>query len=581
MMYCRGHKEDYNEWEHRYGAKGWSWDTNIEPIFRRLENASECDPTAICSSCHGMNGPIGISHKRPPSALAMAFVASAQVLMEEGGGDVSGGVEQGDYNCHCQPRTGGVVGLHQQTVRHGTRCDTSRAYIEPLELNSRNSERPNLFVLTGADCRSIVIDKDDTSNQDEKAFTASGVELVLSDPVISDTTKNGSTVVIVQCEKEIILSAGALASPQILLQSGIGPDGNILKLPEVGKNLQDHMVAYLHYSPKQQGRDIGSVNVMKAVGSLWTDLRNKIQLFLFRRGILSSSAYDASMFLSSDQNSRPYYDLQMSALCTPTDKGVFENNLGLDLDEFPFTSADLAPDAEGMVICHTLLHPKSRGKVELNKPTSRENNGITIHANYWTDAGNEDISRLAGLLRKGFQLTKHEPLRSLLEATPVLPRDLCQKYNLPPLPTIDQIPDAFWEEYIRRYATTLYHPVGTCRIGRATSNGVVDPRLRVFGVRNLRVADASIQPEIVSGNTNASCIVIGERAAEIIMEDHDLKSDPGHLSKLVARYEASKRRKRWILVLGGAAVASVGLASLTTIGALLAFNRNRGAYRVA
>ena len=567
MMYCRGHKEDYNEWERHFGAKGWSWKT-IGPIFQRLENVSECDPNRVCSQCHGTNGPVGISHKKPPCSLATAFIASAEALM---GGL---GVEQGDYNCQCKQRKGGVVGLHQQTVRHGTRCDTSRAYIDPL--HSKYSERPNLFVLTGANCQSVLTENNNNDVED-KTVSARGVVLVTSDSTARD---QNTTFVKVLCQKEVILSAGALASPQILLQSGIGPQGSVADIPHVGRNLQDHMVAYLHYTPKGgHGRDIGTVNVRKAVGNRLNDLYNKIQLFLFHRGILTSSAYDASLFFSSDETSMPYYDLQMSALCTPTDKGVFENNLGLDLDAFPFTAEDLAPDAEGMVICHTLLHPKSKGYVELNNTSDNDNNDLTIHANYWTDPGNADISRMTTLLRKGFQLANTGPLHTLLADAPVLPRDLLQKFNLPLAPTVDQIPDAFWEEYIRRYATTLYHPVGTCRIGTDKTQGVVNDRLRVFGVNNLRVADASIQPEIVSGNTNASCIVIGERAADIIREDHGLKSNPDHLNEVVADYEASIRKKRWLLALGGITIVSAGLASVATMG-IVVLNRARFGTRV-
>lgn len=291
---------------------------------------------------------MGISHKRPPSPLATAFIQSAASL----------GFREGDYNCQCEHQSTtnqtkaekGVVGLHQQTVRQRTRCDTARAYIAPVIY-----KRSNLFVLTGVKCRSVMTETNDGT------VSASGVLLVVDSAI---TTTKEMTISI-RCHKEVILSAGALASPQILSQSGIGPNGSIVKSPQVGQNLQDHVVAFLHYTPKGgQDTDIGTINEHKAVGG-WNDLWNKLQLFLFHRGMLTSSAYDASLFYASDP-SLPYYDLQMSALCTPTNKSVFENNLGLDLDAFEFAEEDTAPDAEGMVICHTLLHPKSKGHVELN-----------------------------------------------------------------------------------------------------------------------------------------------------------------------------------------------------------------------
>jgi len=717
MMYCRGHPNDYNEWERQFGALGWSW-SNIGPLFQhRIENTKECDSALICQKCRrrgGTNdhGVMGISHKTPPNPLALAFVASSQAL----------GFRDGDYNCQCLTTESeggaGVVGLHQQTVRQGTRCDTARAYIDPI------TTRKNLFVLTDTTCQKIMTTASNnkeiltttSSNHDGAMIAAQGVVLV-PDSSTAGATEQEKVVgkprmmLNIYCRKEVILSAGALASPQILLQSGIGPNGSVLELSQVGQNLQDHTVAYLHYTPKKQGRDIGTINTQKAVGSYWNYLWNKLQLALFHRGILTSSAYDASLFYVSNNSisSSPYYDGQISALCTPTNTGVFENNLGMDLDAFEFSPEDTtAPDAQGMVLCHTLLHPKSIGSVALagkmaakkntakgdeipRKPKEermrplsayniffkeerqrildnphdgkigfpnlakmiqqrwqeltpeqvedynrkqvedvkrykdqmekyyakqddgrrkkdggdddgdgpvkklesdsevnddnnniKNNNGLTIHANYWSDLLKQDISKMTLLLRQGYRLANVGPLKDLLDDAPRLPRDLLKKYNLPLAPIVEQIPDAFWEEYIRRYATTLYHPVGTCRMGIDKTTGVVNHRLCVFGVANLRVADASVQPEIVSGNTNASCIVIGERAADILREDHGLESNPEALKKAVEAYEASIHRKRWtkVLALGGCAFVSAGLASLVAVGVIvprIGF-RSRSAY---
>jgi len=559
MAWVRGHANDYNQWDEALGGNsGWSSDA-VEALFRdRIENVTECDPHRICQTCrplpsskNGTHGPQGVSHKRPPCSLATAFVESFQAL----------GFQEGDYNCFCDSnntnnkKKKGIVGLHQQTVRQGTRCHAGRAYIEPLM--TEPNKRSNLYVLTGARCDKLVLESQDDNK--DNGVIARGVELVPdSSPVASPTTKP----TIVNCSKEVILSAGALGSPQILLQSGIGPQGSILYSKHVGQNLQDHLMAPLRFNPKlgQGKQDIGSINGYKAEGFPFV-FQNMYQMFMKSAGMLTSSAYDASAFYWSDLNLK-VPDLQLSIFCTAADAEVLQANIGLDFTSFALHPNELAPNAEGAVFIATLLHPQSKGHVELN--STQDNNGLSIHANYLTDEGQQDLKRLVAMCRTSVQLAQVGPLKDLLTPLPLFPLDLLGQYNLfhqYEKNTLDDkdIPDAFWEECIRRYASTLYHPTTTCRMAKSKDDGVVNHKLQVFGVQNLRIADASIQPEIVSGNTQASCVVIGERAADILREDYQLQANPQDLAQAVARYEDQIRtnRRRNLVLVGTVAVLSI------------------------
>ena len=587
MAWVRGHANDYNGWESEYGATGWSW-KNIGPLFAKLENSStdavvsdnDRDESLrkVCGKCHGTDGPLGVSVKSPVCSLAKAFVSSAEDL----------GYPQGDYNCFCdlgdddknskniQHR--GIVGLHQQSVRHGTRCDTGRAYIAPLMVKTKHN-RPNLFVLTGAKCVSVLTKSTFDAKSGIKVM-AYGVGLV------EDKSTEQAATLQVHCKKEVILSAGAIGSPQILMQSGIGPAGSVVDLPQVGQHLKDHTMCTIRFSPKlgQGNQDIGSINGKKAEGSLRASLTNLYQLFWYGKGLLTSSVYDASLFFYSDDNSfddatksnkkkrQPYPDLQLSCFCTAGDEYLVTESLGADMDDFA-KEGEFELDSEGMIAVATLLHPKSVGSITLDKD-NKDGHGISIQANYFTDQEGEDIRRMVACIGKAFEIANAGPLSDLLASTPMLPIDLLQKYKLPTGASSvlewKDFPFAFWEDFVRRYASTLYHPTSTCRIGTDRNKGVVNAKLQVFGVDNLRVADASIQPEIVSGNTNASCVVIGERAAELIQLDHKLKSNPVSLQQAVEDYEfESSPGQIWkrlkLKVAFSAVVLGVGVAALSIL----------------
>jgi len=195
-----------------------------------------------------------------------------------------------------------------------------------------------------------------------------------------------------------------------------------------------------------------------------------------------------------------------------------------------------------------------------------------IDAGYLSDPESQDLKQLVACVRKGLEIANAKPYQSVIKGAPYWPKDLCRKYNLPchdeGVPALEDYTDEFLEEYIRRYASTLYHPTSTCRMGPSSTENVVDPCLKVFGVDNLRVADGSIQPTIVSGNTQASCVVIGEKAAEIIQKEYNLKINRQESLDAVGEFEGEIKRKRRAFV-GGLvttmAVAVVGASLVLAV----------------
>ena len=475
MVYVRGNRADYDLWASKFDAKGWSYD-EVLPIFKRSENASQCDPDLIDRKFHGLKGPLTVSTKRPPSSLARAFIKAVK----------SRGYKELDYNGESQLG----VGLHQQTVRNGRRCSSATAFIRPLL-----GRRKNLSVLEDALVSQVLL----------KDKSAEGVELIL---------KTGKRSVF--CNKEVILSAGAIGSPHILLLSGIGPNRPILDLPGVGQNMQDHLSIMLKFGPRlgQGKQDIGSINSRKVEGPL-SIIPNLVSMF-FGRGPLTSSAYDASVFIKSKPD-LPYPDIQIGIFCSGGDRELLAKNPNINLDWMD--EKELASDAEGLLLCVTLLHPLSKGEITLSSSDPKK--PPKIEAGYLREPSDLDVMVIG--IQQALKIAQEHPLKELIAKQPLLPPDLCEKYSIS---EESELPDEFLKETIRGYATTLYHPVGTCRIGT-----VVDHELRVKGIKNLRVADGSIQPEIVSGNTNASCIMIGEKAFDLLAKFYGLKGDPGALKR--------------------------------------------------
>ncbi len=352
------------------------------------------------------------------------------------------------------------VGLYQLNTNHGKRSNVSREYLKRIKNNK------NFKLLTNAHVSKIII----------KNNIAVGIEYI----------KN-SKKYIANSNQEIILSAGSIGSPQLLQLSGIG-DFNFLQkfkiekklnLPFVGKNLQDHPNVALHYKSK--------------IKSLNDDLRpfyNKVIYFLRwyfqKKGPLTLSINQAGAFVKSEKFIKNP-DLQIYFLPLSATNSGKVGNLSVSPD--PFSGFTIAP---------SLCRPKSKGFVNINSSNSMVN--PTINPNYYDEVSDLNLMLKAYKISKKISETK--PLNSIIENKIGPHKDINSD---------DEI-----KQFIKNYSKTTYHPVGTCSMGKDMSSSVVDNNLKLHGIKNLRVADASIMPNIISGNTNSACMMIGEKCADII-----------------------------------------------------------------
>jgi len=439
LLYVRGQREDYDRWA-AMGNKGWSYD-EILPYFKKSE-----DQERGANHYHSINGPLKVSDLRLRRPIADYFIKAATQI---------GIPENPDYNGEKQEG----VGYFQQTAHKGFRCSTAKGFLYPV----RN--RPNLTVLTRAQTTRILF-------EDKKAI---GIEYL----------KSGQRYQ-VSASKEVILSAGAIGSPQLLQISGIGPKSLldkvgiplILNLPGVGQNLQDHLQTRLVYKTRQHTLNDELNNIFKRgmVG---------LQYVLTRTGPLTLAASQVTIFTRSrPEVERPDIQFHMQPL-----------------------SADKPGDGVHKFSAFTLsvcqLRPKSRGSVEI------KSNDPLVYPN----------------IRPGYLSNEHD-CQVAIDGIKVA-RRIADAPALKPHIVEEHVPGRQYEtdaqllEAARQFSQTIYHPTSTCKMGRDDDDmAVVDDRLRVRGIQNLRVIDASIMPEIVSGNTNAPTIMIAEKGADMIIEDH-------------------------------------------------------------
>ena len=436
LLYVRGQPEDYDRWR-QMGNDGWGWD-DVAPLFRRSE-----DRQGGADEHHGAGGPLAVSDMRLKREICDAWVKAAVAAGYPFNPDYNGATQEG-------------VGYFQFTCRRGRRCSSATAFLKPAR------RRPNLQVLTRAQVKRIVVAEG----------RAVGVEVM--------RRGGGETVA---ARREVVLSAGAIGSPQILMLSGIGGGAELQRLglpvvcdrPEVGRNLQDHLQARLVF--KCRGRTMND-----EVSSLWRRLGIALEYALFRTGPMTMAASLATGFLRT-----------RAELATP-DIQFHVQPWSADSPEagvHPFSAFTAS-------VCQ--LRPESRGEIRLRSPEPRD--APEIHPNYL--ASRTDCDTLVAGVKIARDIAAQPPLADMIE----------EEYA----PGAYERSDAALLDWARQTATTIYHPTGTCRMG-ADEKAVVDSRLRVRGVAGLRVADASIMPEIVSGNTNAPTIMIGEKASDLIRAD--------------------------------------------------------------
>lgn len=437
MIYIRGNALDYDTWR-QLGNKGWSYE-DVLPVFRDLEdNARGADPF------HGEGGELGVANHITVNPLTELF---AQAGVEAGyplNPDFNGAVQEG-------------VGIYQVTQRKGRRCSAAVAFLRPI------LKRDNLTVITGAQATRIILEND----------RAIGVEYVV-----------GKKLAIARAAGEVVLSGGAINSPQLLMLSGIGNPDELAAvgvrprhaLPGVGKNLQDHL----------------NVNVVrKALRPITYDGLDKplpsvkvgLEYLVSRTGPGTSNVAEGGAFLKSDP-----------ALATPDIQLHF-------IPAYVIDHARIRPEGHGVTMHACVLRPESRGEITLasDDPLAAPR----IEPNYLEREA--DLRVLLSGIRQSRDILAQAPFDGLLGA----------EWG----PGDASASDAALIEYVRATAETEYHPVGTCKMG-SDETAVVDERLRVHGVMGLRVVDASIMPTLISGNTNGPAMMIGEKGARYILEDH-------------------------------------------------------------
>ncbi len=438
LLYVRGQPQDYDGWAQK-GNTGWGWD-DVLPLFKRSE-----DQGRGASAAHGTGGPLSVMDMRLTRPICDAWVEAAQAAGYPFNPDCNDGDQEG-------------VGYFQLTARKGRRCSAAVAFL------SRDvRRRPNLTIMTRTLTERLIIE----------GGHAAGIELRGPNGRLSATAR-----------REIVLSAGAIGSPQILMLSGVGCGAHleehgitvVADRPEVGRNLQDHLQARLVYKCNEP-------TLNDEVRSLFDRGRIGLEYALFRTGPMTMAASLAFGFLRT----RPELatpDIQFHIQPWSADspgEGVH-----------PFSAFTVS-------VCQ--LRPESRGEIRLKSADPAAH--PAIRPNYLaTETDRRTMIDGVGVAR---EIAGHAPLKHKI------------RESHSPAPGTEG--DAAVLDWIRNCSTTIYHPAGTCRMG-VDADAVVDPRLKVYGIAGLRVADCSIMPQIVSGNTNAPAIMIGEKASDMILQDH-------------------------------------------------------------
>lgn len=432
MIYIRGNRADFDEWRDAYGAAGWGYD-DVLPYFKKAEGNQR-----ITDDFHGNDGPLNVEDRRYTHELSQAWVDSAVA---------SGMKRTDDFNGESQEG----AGLYQVTCKKGNRWSVADAYIRPA------LDRPNLTLRTSAFVTKIEID----------GTRATGV-----------TYESRGETITVRANAEIVLSGGAINSPQTLMLSGIGPGAHLREMgidvkvdsSGVGQNLQDHPASGVLYYTKN------TTDLAEFLG-----MRDLLKWKVGGRGPLTSNVGEAGAFFGSrDGLEAP--DLQVHV--APT--GFYDNGIH-------------EPVRRAVTIAATLVRVNSSGRILLRSADPSWH--PDIDPAYFDDQ--TDLDAMVAGYRRIIDVIGHQPMAGFLDE-PWMPSSKD--------PTDDEI-----HQSIRTLAQTLYHPVGTCSMG-SVEGSVVDAELKVHGVAGLRVADASVMPRVPRGNTNAPTIMIGEKAADLIKE---------------------------------------------------------------
>jgi choline dehydrogenase-like flavoprotein len=436
QIYTRGNAKDYDAWRDEAGCEGWGY-RDILPYFRRAEGNER-----FADDYHGTQGPLGVAMPRAALPICDAFIRAGQ--------------EAGlPYNADFNGRRQRGVGYYQLTQKNGRRSSAATAFLAPA------LARPNLFVKRDAEVLRVVIENG----------RATGI--AVSAP--------GGSIETLRAGREVLVTAGAIGSPRLLMLSGVGPADHLKQagvnvvhdLPGVGSNLQDHIdLCVLCECTGNHSYDY----VLRPHNTVLAGL----QYLLTRQGPVASSLFETGGFWYADPDAR-----------SPDIQFHFGQGSGIEKGIAKLEHA-------GVTLNSAFMRPRSRGTVRLasSDPTSAP----LIDPNYWSEPYDLKMS-LRGL-EMAREIMGQRALKPYVQRE-VLPGAACQSGD-----------DLF--DYACRMAKTDHHPVGTCKMGH-DDMAVVAPNLKVQGLEGLRVCDSSVMPLIISSNTNAATIMIGEKASDMVL----------------------------------------------------------------
>jgi choline dehydrogenase-like flavoprotein len=434
-IYTRGCPEDYDGWVTEDGCDGWGWN-DLKPYFVKSEGNNR-----LGGSEHGIDGPLAVSDPINANPVSMAYVQGCMDFGMPFNPDFNSGRQEG-------------AGLYQTTTRNGWRCSTAVGYLKPV------LKRPNLTVRTKVSVLRIVVEKG----------RAVAVEIL-----------EAGRLVRIDAHREIVVTAGAIGSPKLLMLSGIGPAGHLRDkgvatvhdLPGVGQNLHDHFSTDVIWTLNgAHSYD----KYKKAHWKLWAGL----QYALFRSGPVASNIVEAGAFWWSDRTEKTP-DLQFHFLA------------GAGVEE----GVGTVPGGNGATCNSYHTRPKSRGSVTLT--SANPDDPPIVDPNSFAEP--YDLERHIDALKITQEVGRTRAMRRFVAAEHFPGPDCKTKQD--------------YIEAARANARSSYHPVGTCKMGKDPM-AVVDTALRVHGIEGLRVCDSSIMPRVISGNTNAPTIAIAEKAADLI-----------------------------------------------------------------
>ncbi|KAJ0175835.1 hypothetical protein K1T71_008994 [Dendrolimus kikuchii] len=454
MFYVRGNKADYDNWE-ALGNDDWNWDA-VNEYFKKSETlSSDSILSSNSADLHNTKGYLGVTNPTWDNKLDNFLEAfnevGHEILIDRNG------LKQLGYFAPSF------------TINNNKRQSTAYAFLSPIK------HRPNLFVIKNTLARKVIFN----------GKRAIGVEIQTHEGLAK-----------VMAKKEVILAAGAINSPKLLMLSGVGPSGHlkemdiniVLDSPKVGENLQDHMMVPIYLTG------------MESISSI---LQNVDMLFN-----LDTFPYPNFLGFVALNKSQTYPDYQVSAICVPTAALLpilaCKQMFGLE-DRACVEASREIMGRESILSSITFLHPESRGKIRLK--SSYPDAKPLIYTGYFSNEN--DIEKFARSVEDFIRVINSTYFKSIKAKVVDLKIKQCDDWKFGT--------DKYWTCYVLNLATTQYHPVGTCAMG---PDGVLDARLRVRGLTNIRVVDASVIPKITSGNTNAPVIMIAEKASDMIKEDN-------------------------------------------------------------